>query len=387
MKKVIAFLTALVLTLTTILGMHCYTTKNLCFNNPAFAYWTAKEKFKAPAVIRDNLNKDTLVVFASSELEHGKKTPYHPQNLFKGNQFRTMLIGSGHYQSLSHAITLAALEPAMEKRKVVLMVSPQWFRKEGIVPKAFASRFSESSFIDMLKNDKLSTKTKLHLADRSLALLNDDPQMQKRIRYYRNQLLGKKTNPLSTMKYSIYSAFLDDKQKQSMLTLATAANIIPLSNPHSSTLEPDWNKYLDMAAIDAKKATSSNDFQISNDYYKWKIEPQLDMRKGSSNISSYSDSPEYGDLQYFLDVCKDLNIEPMLILLPVNGRWYDYTDFPKGRRDEFYQKVQTLAKKYPEAKVADLSSDDYTDYFMQDTIHIGWKGWVSVDEILYKFGN
>ncbi|MFR9062697.1 MAG: D-alanyl-lipoteichoic acid biosynthesis protein DltD [[Clostridium] scindens] len=46
------------------------------------------------------------------------------QNMFKGNVFQPMLLGAGHYQSLSHAITLAAIEPAMENRKVVLLVSP-----------------------------------------------------------------------------------------------------------------------------------------------------------------------------------------------------------------------------------------------------------------------
>lgn len=145
MKKVIAFLTALLLAGGTILSLHFWAEGNTDFDNPAFNYWTAEQKFQAPDVMRDNLDSNTLLVMASSELQHGVNTPYHPKNMFSDISFSTMLIGAGHYQSLEHAITLAALEPSMKKRKVALLVSPQWFVKSGTTPKEFSSNFSESS--------------------------------------------------------------------------------------------------------------------------------------------------------------------------------------------------------------------------------------------------
>lgn len=30
-----------------------------------------------------------------------------------------------------------------------------------------------------------------------------------------------------------------------------------------------------------------------------------------------------------LDILKDAGAEPMFVTIPVNGKWYDYTGFPK----------------------------------------------------------
>lgn len=387
MKKVTAFITALALAGCSVLGMHVFASQKLDFHNPAFGYWTADQKFRAPSALRANLTSDTLVVLASSELEHGKNTPYHPQNIFKDNTFSTMLIGAGHYQSLSHAITLAALEPDMKKRKVALLVSPQWFRKKGVEPGAYSSRFSESSLLAMLDNDKLSEKTKSYIMNRSINLLSADKKTQERVKDYKKLYLDGETNPLLQTKYKLYKDFLYEKEKQSILSLAYLNGIKRNPSLHLSSSEPDWEAYRTQAVENAKTKTDNNEFQISNVYFKRKIKPKLKERKNSSLTSSYSVSPEYDDLRCFLDVCKELDIEPLLVLLPVNGKWYDYTAFPKERRQEFYNNVHKVAEEYDNVQIADFGDDDYTDYFMQDTIHIGWKGWVSVDEVLYKFGN
>lgn len=386
MKKVMAFLVALVLAAGTITGLHFHASKSLNFQNSRFGYWTADQKFQAPEVIRQNLDSDTLVVMGSSELKHGKKTPYHPKNVFKDNQLHMMLIGAGHYQCLSHAITLAAIEPGMQKRKVVLLVSPQWFRKSGIEPAAFASRFSESSYIDMLQNPKLSEKTKSYISQRAENLLDADRATQKRIIAYDSLLLRKTAGPLEELRFRLYRSFLNEKQKQSILMLAEAKGLASPFKGTYKTKAPDWSALESQAIKDAQKAASHNEFQISDKYYEWKVKPQLEQRKGSSRNSSYASSPEYDDLKCFLNVCKDLDIEPMLVLLPVNGRWYDYTQFPKDDLDQFYKNVHNIADACPGTQVVDYSKDYYTDHFMEDTIHIGWKGWVKVDEALYQFG-
>lgn len=386
MKKVLAFVIALVMAGGTILGMHVWASGRDHFDSADFAYWTAEQKFRSLEVIRDNLNENSLVVLASSELQHGQDTPYHPKNMFKDNSFQTMLIGAGHYQSLSHAITLAAIEPAMKNRKVVLLVSPQWFRPKGIGSKAFASRFSESSFIDMLQNEKLSDATKQQITDRAVSLLRDDKPMQKRVVSYKELLLDHKKNHVNAVKFQLYKSFLNDKQKQSMLMLAAVEGIGKAKERILTSGEPDWSTYLADAEQDAKKKTSNNQFQISNKYYNWKVKPQLGKRKGSSSASSYLESPEYDDLKCFLNVCRDLEIEPMVVLLPVNGKWYDYTKFPKDKLAQFYQKAGMTAHEYGAAKVVDLSEDSDKDYYLEDTIHIGWKGWVTVNEAIYQFG-
>ena len=78
MKKIAAFFTALIMAGITILGMHVYSAGKTEFHSPDFGFWTAEQKFQAPEAVKSNLNENSLVIMASSELEHGKGTPYHP---------------------------------------------------------------------------------------------------------------------------------------------------------------------------------------------------------------------------------------------------------------------------------------------------------------------
>ena len=74
----------------------------------------------------------------------------------------------------------------------------------------------------------------------------------------------------------------------------------------------------------------------------------------------------------------------MLVILPLNKYWYDYTKLPMKNRLTVAEKVKKMGKKYG-AEVQDLTSEGSTKYFMQDTVHLSAKGWVSVDESIYNF--
>ncbi len=47
-------------------------------------------------------------------------------------------------------------------------------------------------------------------------------------------------------------------------------------------------------------------------------------------------------------------------------------------------KVREQVEKagYP---VVDFSGHEYDKYFLKDTIHLGWKGWIYFDEAVQKF--
>ncbi|MRQ35814.1 D-alanyl-lipoteichoic acid biosynthesis protein DltD, partial [Bacillus anthracis] len=99
---------------------------------------------------------------------------------------------------------------------------------------------------------------------------------------------------------------------------------------------------------------------------------------------SYEESPEYDDLQIVLNIFKEKNVKPLFISVPVNGPWYDYAGFPKERREVYYKKVREQVEKagYP---VVDFSGHEYDKYFLKDTIHLGWKGWIYFDEAVQNF--
>ncbi|OPG94643.1 D-alanyl-lipoteichoic acid biosynthesis protein DltD, partial [Chryseobacterium mucoviscidosis] len=71
--------------------------------------------------------------------------------------------------------------------------------------------------------------------------------------------------------------------------------------------------------------------------------------------------------------------EPLFISVPVHGKFYDYTGFPKKGRTDFYKKIKKEIEQEG-FQVADLTNHEYDPYFLKDTLHLGWKGWVYVDQ-------
>ena len=103
-------------------------------------------------------------------------------------------------------------------------------------------------------------------------------------------------------------------------------------------------------------------------------------------ITGYGNSPEYDDLRIFLSVCRDLSITPMIVILPVNGYWYDFTEFPRKPVRITIGIIRELAAEFDGTVVADLSGEEHTKYFFEDSVHLAQKGVADqFDKALYQF--
>lgn len=385
MKQVKAFLAALLLFAVTAAGGHIYIRDRVSVNNPEFSVWTEEEKSKSFVGLTENMNEESFPVFGSSEFQHGTETAYHPANLFSQSRFNPMLIGAGYYQSLSHTIALAALENSMEQRKAVLILSPQWFRKTGVVAEAYASRFSETLYVGMLENEKLSDETKEYISKRTHELLGRaDERTLERVALHEKVLWKQEGNGLEMLQEKLWNRFLQEKDMFSVSMLQSAAGIKKGAGLPDTETEPDWDTLLEQAEADGRKE-NQNEFFIDDRSYQL-LEPHLSRKKDINKDvkKGYQTSPEYDDLRCFLQVCRELGITPMLVLMPVNGYYYDYTGFSEAARSGYYENICALAEEYG-VQVADFSDQEYTKYFFEDRVHIGKKGWVMICERLYRF--
>lgn len=384
MKRMKAFLAALLLFLVTVAGCHFYIRSQADISNPAFSMLPSEEKGKMRTGIMENMNEYSIPVFGSSEFQHGQDTPYHPAQVFAGTKFNPMLIGAGYYQSLSHAVTLASIESSMTQRKAVLILSPQWFRKTGVVDQAYASRFSETHYAGMMANEKLSDETKEYIAERTQKLLKPDEKMRERVPMYDQVLWKKSGNALEALREQSWSAFLKEKELFELSVLRKKSHLEKRAELPESDQEPDWESLLSQAQEEGER-DNQNQFYMDAASYK-RLEPHLagkkDMNKDA--VNGYQNSPEYDDLRCFLTVCRELEIEPMLVIVPVNGYYYDFTGFPKTAREGYYAKVKKVAEEFG-ARIADFSDQEYTKYFFEDRVHLGKKGWVMVNESIYEF--
>ncbi|MCY8808131.1 D-alanyl-lipoteichoic acid biosynthesis protein DltD [Bacillus atrophaeus] len=320
-----------------------------------------------------------LPIYGSSELSRLDK--FHPSNYFQVNNqgFTPYLIGKGGSQSLIHAINFAAHADQLKGKKLVFIVSPQWFTKHGSDEQHFAPNYSALQGLDLAFNDTIDPAVKKQMMKRMLhykAVTNDAVLSE----LYQAMLEGQtwKVNLLKPAAKSYYSLL---QKKDLYYSMAESEG--PKRHVSESVKDKPWSVLKQEADKMGEDHSRSNVFHIDDPSYR-KLKHKVPKFKNRNKHRTYAKSPEFGDFELMLDILKDAGAEPMFVSIPVNGKWYDYTGFPKNGRTDYYKKV----KKQIEAKgfqVADLSGHEYDPYFMKDTIHIGWKGWVYVDKAIEEF--
>ena len=387
MKKIAAFFTALILFFVTVIGIHFAVSSNLKTNSRGFGTWINTYKDLSYAAIDQNLEDDTVMMMGSSEFQHGRKTPYHPTKIFRGMDMDVMCVGAAYNQCLSHAITLGSVAPELKSKKVILILSPSWFEKEGVKKNAFAVRFSETQYMALLKNPNLSPELKKKIAERSEELLTKDPAMQENVKRYNNLFLKGKINPVDKIYFYARKAFLNEKESVNINTVWKSTGKKQYENykKHITGEVPNWNELIVQADESFDKVSQDNPFHMRDKIYKKKFKPVLAKQKGAMAQRQFTkDSPEYGDLDLFLQVCKESNIDCELILLPMNGYWYDYTGFNEQARSVLPGQIKAVSDKYG-VNLVSFYDQEYTPGFLEDAFHPAGKGWTEINEKAYEF--
>lgn len=385
MKKLLSFVAALILCGLTSAILLFFVNTHRNIDSVEFGTWINEAKFSSYQMMNENMGKNDLLVLGSSEFKHGRKTPYHPENMFKGQKNHLMLVGKEYYQSLNHAITLAAMAPELKNKKVVLILSPQWFDGEGIDSQAFSERFSENNYIGMLNNFHITAEDKEYIRERCKNLLQADKGKEQRILTYDRIYHEKKQKFFEKSLSNIYTNYIQEKSVCSVLFKALITGMLEDKDVSQSTSDDiDWDYYEVKAQKEGIEKTKGNLLNVSDSFYKKKIKPKLKDLKGFKKEVSFDASPEYADLVCFLNICKSNDIEVLLINTPINGKWYDYAGCNKEKREVYYDKIRTIAKDY-KVSLVDLSDNEYAEGYFSDTVHFGWKGWVDVNEAIYRF--
>ena len=73
-----------------------------------------------------------------------------------------------------------------------------------------------------------------------------------------------------------------------------------------------------------------------------------------------------------------------MTILPVHGAWYDREGVAHAERQAYYERIRGLCDDAG-AAYAEFSSCEYEKYFLCDTVHPGWRGWVRIEQAFYDF--
>ena len=295
----------------------------------------SNEVFKGTILQQQGLeSQDILPVYGSSEFS--SVSAFHPSALFAGNPtgFTPFLIGHGGCQDLIHVLNVASQSQALRDKKVVVILSSQWFVPEGLAPEYFAENFSALQAYRLLLNNQLTVATKQRVASRLLQfsyVTENYPLLAKLLVHYEQN--DAKSCAISL----IYSPL--GRIEMAALEVEDALNSIKLLKIINNNNQIDarqgklpvpkplplkaWTDLASQATKAGQMAVTNNSFGIEDSYYLEYINKDLANDKGSARNDKLTASLEYQDLQLLLDVLKQTGAKPMFVIVPINGRWAD----------------------------------------------------------------
>jgi len=344
-------------------------------------------------VIRGNMLKNTAMAtgrfipfFGSSE--YSRIDAFHPTVLARKYQrpYEPFLLGAAGTQSLTHFFMLQSMSKELQNKQAVFIISPQWFVKDGISDGMFSLYYSPLQVNGWLLSLEHIGPDEMYAADRLLSF--SSIQSDTTMKTYLKKIAG--GSPLSdSEKAACQRTYRLLSREDALFSRINLKNKEEKIAKAVSKLPDDYNQSsLDKLAVaEGKRAIGDNQFGISTHFYQQRIAPMKKKLKGAQQKYNYLQSPEYADFQLVLDELAKNNVNVLFVIPPVNGKWSDYTGLSTEMLDTFSKKIKKQLTSQGFTNIADFTQQRYMPYFMEDTIHLGWRGWLATDRALQEFLN
>ncbi|BDR61219.1 D-alanyl-lipoteichoic acid biosynthesis protein DltD [Lactobacillus xylocopicola] len=339
--------------------------------------------FKGSLVKQDAFKEQYVPFYGSSELS--RMDPLHPSVLAQKyhRNYRPFLLGGPGSQSLVHFLGMQGSAEELRDKKAVMIVSPQWFTKQGQNSAAFAQYYSPlqaCNFLLGIKEDNLANR---YAAKRFLTM----PEVKGFIKQGMSKIAaGEKLTGTQRFFIEGQRRMLNNEDK--FFSMFQLRDRIKKIDKKAKRLPAKYSvKALNrVASRQAARHTSSNEFGINDKFFKAKLNKKILAKvKGSQRHFNYTKSVEYSDFELVLDQFARQHTDVLFIIPPVNHKWAKYTGLSSKMYQEAVAKIKLQLASQGFNHVLDLSKRGGDKHFMEDTIHLGWRGWVAVDQAVKPF--
>lgn len=356
-----------------------------------------KSLVKDKGVFANNqlLKNEYIMFMGSSELSHS--TRQHPDYYFDTGRTKhgAISIGRAYTQNLQHATILGSTDSSIKDKRVVLLLSMQWFMEpNGVRDGRFLTRFSPVQFYNYLDNPRISKDLKIKFANRVGGMLMKKPGEFKPEALYaqlyvKNDPLSKTIKLLLKPYYMFRSSMVSLKDKG--ITLGYLKKCYDKSDVnYDISGNIDWKKEKKDAIEDAKIRVGNKPeylggkrIYLDKGYYKEYVKGKDKYFKNLYSKVDLLNTKEYEDFEIFLETCKELGVDPTIVLLPTSNEFYNYTGITQKKRDAYIENVKNIVKPYG-FKVLDLTPNSSKKYYLRDVMHLGTLGWVDLCQKLYN---
>lgn len=329
-------------------------------------------------------SKNYVPFIGSSELS--RMDPFHPSILATKyhRDYQPLLLGAPGTQSLTHFFSVDGMSAGLRNKKAVVILSPQWFVPKGVSPRMFSFYYSPlqtTNFLATAKDNSMDryaarrllqmpSSTSDTMIHQALLQVAAGLPLTKAQKFYVEDIKG---NILRTQDDVFGRLFLKDREP----SIQKGLKHLPS--------QYNYDELDDLAGQLGAGETTTNSFEVKNSFYTKRIEPLQSKLKGSQKNFDYEHGPEYSDFQLLLSKFNQLHMDVLFVIPPVNQRWADYTGLPQQTLRNFDRKITYQLRSQGFNHIEDMTNDGKRDYFMQDTIHLGWRGWLYMDQSVAPF--
>ena len=341
-----------------------------------------RERFQKVRALSDP-NLRFIPFFGSSEWI--RFDSMHPAVLAEkyNRSYRPYFLGQAGAASLNQYFGMQQILPELENKPAVFVISPQWFTETEYEPAVFRRYFNTDQLGAFLENQSGDVSSR-YAAKRLM-------------KKYPDVVLGdivKKITEgeqLSEIDQTLIDTLARFNQKQSFLFGQLSVND---GEKYRDRVEkylkdlPDKFSYdalREIAVKDAEANTTNNDMGMENHFYDTQVKKDLKKWKDYQKNYNFLKSSEYNDLQLVLNQFANSKVNVLFVIQPVNKKWMDYTGLNQDMYQHAVEKIRYQLESQGFTNIADFSKNGAEPYFVKDTIHIGWLGWLAFDKAVDPF--
>ena len=341
-----------------------------------------RERFQKVRALSDP-NLRFIPFFGSSEWI--RFDSMHPAVLAEkyNRSYRPYFLGQAGAASLNQYFGMQQILPELENKPAVFVISPQWFTETEYEPAVFRRYFNTDQLGAFLENQSGDVSSR-YAAKRLM-------------KKYPDVVLGdivKKITEgeqLSEIDQTLIDTLARFNQKQSFLFGQLSVND---GEKYRDRVEkylkdlPDKFSYdalREIAVKDAEANTTNNDMGMENHFYDTQVKKDLKKWKDYQKNYNFLKSSEYNDLQLVLNQFANSKVNVLFVIQPVNKKWIDYTGLNQDMYQHAVEKIRYQLESQGFTNIADFSKNGAEPYFVKDTIHIGWLGWLAFDKAVDPF--
>ena len=320
---------------------------------------------------------DLLPIYGSSELV--KPSANKAADLFRSHPtgFSVFPVGKAGAASLIILQKLAGVGSDLRGKKLAISLSPSWFFKEDVPISYYNGNFSLLQAGELIYGEQLSFSLKRAVA---LRMLQYPETLKKsvlltfaldqivanssasRALYYLSMPLGKIENGILRVQDYFEMLFFLLKERHALQ---------PRAERSSSAM--DWDNLISRAASQTR---------VHNDKDPEPIGVEMGQKEFAFGVRS---AHEWTDFELLLRGLHELGARPLLLSMPLDGRYFDRFGVWRQTRALYYTSVRALAEKYGVSLIDFEEHDQDEDFLAGHHDHLSDKGWLYFDKALDDF--